>query len=347
MAKGAIGLDIGTSGVQVSQISVKGGEPTLVNFGGASLPQGAVREGEILDVEAVSAAIKTLLRDAKIKEKRAILGVANQRVVVRQIELPFMEEQELRDSLRFQVQEYIPIPVEDAELDFHILEDFTEGEARMVRLLLVAAHKDMVASHVAAASQAGLRPTAIDLNSFAVLRALTTEGALAEGAEVLVDVGAGVTNIMVHENGVPKFVRILVLGGADITQAIASGTGVSLEDAEQTKQQLGLQGAGSTEPAAGIIEERAQAFIDEVRGSLDYYQAQTGSARVARVLLSGGGARLSGLPERLASSLRLPVEVGRPLDRIPVKGTSYSREQLADVEPILTTSIGLALGGVE
>lgn len=347
MAKGAIGLDIGTSGVQVSQITVKGGEPTLVNFGGATLPQGAVREGEILDVGAVSAAIKTLLKDAKIKERRAILGVSNQRVVVRQIDLPFVEEAELRDSLRFQVQEFIPIPVEDAELDFHLLEEFTEGEARMVRLLLVAAHKDMVASHVAAATEAGLRPEAVDLNSFAVLRALTSDSALGEGAEVLVDVGAGVTNIVVHEAGVPKFVRILVMGGGDITQAIASGTSASYEDAEAVKLRTGLQGAGGTDPAAAIIEERAQAFVDEVRGSLDYYQAQTGSTRVTRVLLSGGGARLAGLPERLAGALRLPVEVGRPLDRIPVKGTSYSREQLADVEPILTTSIGLALGGVE
>ncbi|MBW3663970.1 MAG: type IV pilus assembly protein PilM [Actinobacteria bacterium] len=346
MAKSAVGLDIGSSGVQVSQVTVTRGQPTLVNFGGVALPEGAVREGEIIDVSAVSAAVKQLMSDARIKEKNAWLGVANQRVVVRQIDLPYMEEQELRDSLRFQVQEYIPIPVEDAELDYHRLDEYTEGDQRMQRLLLVAAHRDMVQSHIAAASDAGLRPAGVDLNSFAILRALANERSVSQGSEVLIDIGAGVTNIVVHENGTPRFVRILVLGGSDITEALASGLGIAHADAEALKIQTGLSGAGD-EGARRIIDDRANQFVDEARGSLDYYQAQTGSARIGRVVLSGGGSKLAGLPERLANAVRLPVEVGRPLDHLPVKGTSYSRDDLADVEPILATSIGLALGGVE
>ena len=258
--------------------------------------------------------------------------------------LPWLPEKELRDSLAYQVQEFIPIPVEDAELDFHRLDEYQgESDARMQRLLLVAAHRDMVASHVAAAQEAGLRPVGVDLNSFAVLRALVGEQAVSEGSEVLVDVGGGVTNIVVHENGVPRFVRILVLGSGDITQALASGLGIPVDEAEATKQQQGL--TGGDHPGARIIEERATQFVEEVRGSLDYYQAQTGSIRINRVLLAGGGSLLAGLPERLAGVLRLPVEIGRPLDRLPVKGTDYSRDQLATVEPMLTTAIGLALEG--
>lgn len=340
--RGTVGLDIGTGGVQVAEVATSRGQPTLVNFGGVALPRGAVREGEVIDVDAVSAAIRQLMDDAGIGQKKVHIGVANQRVVVRQIDLPYMEERELRESLRFQVQEFIPIPVEDAELDFHPLEEFPgEGDARMLRILLVAAQRDMVVSHVEAASGAGLRPESVDLNSFAVLRALAGEGALT-GTEMLVDIGAGVTNIVVHEGGIPRFVRILVLGGDEITEALAAGMSVSHEDAEAMKIRTGLRG-GDTE--GRIIEERAEQFIDEVRGSLDYYQAQSGAGRVGRVLLSGGGAKLAGLESRLADALRLPVELGRPLEHLPVRGTVYGPDQLAEVEPVLTTAIGLALGG--
>ena len=346
-SKGAVGLDIGTHAVHVAHVTMSRGQPTLTNFGGVGLPEGAVREGEIVDVETVASAVKQLWSDAGIKEKKVQVGVSNQRVVVRQIDLPYMENDELRSALRFQVQEYIPIPVEEAELDFQRLDEFTgEGDARMVRLLLVAAHKDMVANHVGVAEKAGLRPVGVDLNAFAVMRSLVPDPETVEGSEMLVDIGSGVTNIVVHERGTPRFVRILVLGGGDITEGLVTTLGVSPEDAEATKTQIGLTGEGE-ERAARVIEERAGQFVDEVRGSLDYYLAQTGSSQVSRVILSGGGAKLSGLPERLSNALRVPVELGHPFENIPVEDTVYGPEQLAEVEPVLATAVGLGIGGVQ
>ncbi len=342
-----IGLDIGTRTVHVSEVTASRGQPTVVNFGGLDLPTGSVREGEILDVAAVAAAIRQIVSTSGIKSKRVQLGVANQRVVVRQIDLPWMEEAELRQSLRFQVQEFIPIPVEDAELDFHVLSEFqSDGDTRMLRLLLVAAHKDMVATHIQAAQEAGLRPVGVDLNPFAMLRALATESAIETAGEVLIDIGAGVTNIVVHEGGIPRFVRILVLGGESVTEGLASGLGLTTDDAEMVKKTTGLSPTGD-EPTRRIIEDQANQFIDEVRSSLDYYQAQTGSARVGRVVLTGGGALLAGLADRLATAIRLPVEIGNPFDRWPVSGVEMTPDQLAQVGPVLTTSVGLALGGVE
>jgi type IV pilus assembly protein PilM len=125
----SVGIDIGSRTITLAE--VKGGRrgTTVTNFGGMELPADVVREGEILDVEATAAAIRELIRDAKVKTKKVWLGVANQRVVVRQVDLPWMEEKELRASLRYQVQEYIPIPVEEAELDIHVVEEFTTGTA--------------------------------------------------------------------------------------------------------------------------------------------------------------------------------------------------------------------------
>ncbi|MGH3441712.1 MAG: type IV pilus assembly protein PilM [Nitriliruptorales bacterium] len=346
MARAAIGLDVGTHAVHVVEVTTKRGQPTITNFGGVALPEGAVQQGEIVDVDTVSAAVRQLYKDAGIREKAVHLGISNQRVVVRQVDLPFMEDEELASALRFQVQEYIPIPVEDAELDYQKLEEVTgEGDTRMLRILLVAADKEMVANHVDIANRAELRPTGVDLNAFALLRALVPDPEAVEGSELLVDVGAGVTNIVVHENGTPRFVRILVLGGGDVTQAIQSRESLPYEDADQLKIDAGLRGAEDEEVGRTIRREVDQ-FVDEVRGSVDYYLAQPGSQEISRVLVSGGGSRLEGLVEELERTIRIPVERGGVFDHLPVSGSVYGPDQLAGVEPMLTTAVGLALGGI-
>jgi type IV pilus assembly protein PilM len=346
VATSAIGVDIGTRTITVAEVKGGRGTTSVTNFGGVELPHDVVREGEILDMPAVAEALRELVGTTRLKSKKVWLGVANQRVVVRQIDLPAMEEKELRASLRYQVQEYIPIPVEEAELDVHIASEYTADDgSEMQRLLLVAGHRDMVAAHVDAASEAGLKPIGIDLNPFAVLRAMGDARTFGQGRQVLVDIGAGVTNIVVHEQGIPTFVRIMVMGGDQITDALVSGMSISREEAEAAKRVAVI---GSTGDVAGrIVSEQADAFVDEVRSSLDYYQAQSGSSRLAGVVLTGGGSLLQGLSDRLAGSIRLPVEVGNPFERWPATDTVYGEEQLAHVGPSLATAIGLALGGLE
>lgn len=342
----ALGVDIGTHAVHVAHVSRSRGELTVVNFGGLQLPRDAVSEGEVIDPQVVGDVIARIVSHAKIREKDAYVGVANQRVVVRQVELPWMEERELRESLQFQVQEHIPIPVENAELDFYVLDDFRgDNDQRMLRLLLVAAQKTMVANHVDAIREGGLRPAGVDLNPFAMIRAIGTSSAIEEGSEVLIDIGAGVTDIVIHREGVPEFVRILVLGGNDITRGIEAGRSVSREDAEQLKREASAR--GGHDDVAQIVGDRTGEFIEEIRNSLDYYSAQMGSTRLARIRLSGGGALLEGLADRLSEAVRLPVEVANPFDRWPTKGTAYGPDELAAVGPALVTAIGLAAGGLE
>ncbi|HWG95097.1 MAG TPA: type IV pilus assembly protein PilM, partial [Mycobacteriales bacterium] len=308
-----------------------------------------VRGGEVVDVDAVSAALKQLWSQAKFGSKKVVVGVANQKVVVRQVDLPWMPVDELRASLAFQVQDYIPMPVEQAILDFHPLEEFaSENGSRMLRVLLVAAARDMVDSAVVAVQSAGLEPVMVDLTSFAVLRSLYRPSAMgALEAEALVDVGASVTNIVVHQGGVPRFVRILLMGGADITDAVAERLGVPADQAESVKQTTGLAGvAGMAEahPANRAIEQTGGAFVEEVRSSLDYYAAQPGASRVGKVVLSGGGSRLGGLVERLSTATRLPVEVAHPMASLRLGKTGLTDDQLAYVEPMVTVPVGLAMG---
>ncbi|MCA1822803.1 MAG: type IV pilus assembly protein PilM [Frankia sp.] len=346
----AVGLDIGTSSVRAAELNVGKRPAVLERFGQVALPAGAVRDGEVVDTETVAAAIRQLWSTAKFSTKKVVLGVANQRVIVRQVDLPYLPAAEMRKSLAFQVQDFIPMPVEQAILDFHPLEEFTnESGGRMQRVLLVAAARDMIAGALTAAQRAGLTAVMIDLTPFAVMRSLAPvdqQGFSAE-AEALVDVGASVTNIVVHEGGVPRFVRILLMGGNDITEAVADRMGVPAEQAEAVKQQMGLPSTTaepSGHPAERVIQQTAGQFVEEIRGSLDYYLAQPQAVRLRRVVLTGGGGQLTGLVERLATATRLPVEPGQPMASLRVGNVGLSPEQLKYVEPLVTVPVGLAMG---
>jgi len=348
--RSAIGLDIGTSGVRAAELSFGKGQVTLEKFGQIALPEGAVRDGEVVDSDAVAAAVKQLWAHTKFSSKKVVIGVANQKVIVRQVDLPWMPADELKKSLAFQVQDFVPMPVDQAVLDFHPLEELSADNGnRVLRGLLVAASRDMVHASLEAVQKAGLSPVMVDLTSFAVIRSLADADHLGMGApvEALVDVGARVTNIVVHQGGVPRFVRILLMGGQDVTDAIAERMGVSQEQAEAMKQQLGLgvTGEGMDRQAASrVVEAIGAAFVDEVRGSLDYYLASSGSAPISRLVLTGGGARLGGLAQRLQVTTRVPVQVGTPLHNLQVGRTGLSPEQIAFVEPLAAVPVGLALG---
>jgi type IV pilus assembly protein PilM len=352
----AIGLDIGTSGVRAAELAFGKGPATLQRFGQVALPVGAVRDGEVIDPQLVAEAIKHLWQTAKFTSKKVVLGVANQKVIVRQVDLPWMPAEELRKSLALQVQDFIPIPVEQAILDFHPIDEVTDGTgARALRVLLVAASRDMIQAALESVKRAGLTAAQVDLTPFAVLRALgrvdevgVATSSVHGGAEALVDIGSKVTNIVIHQNGVPRFVRILLMGGDNITEAVSERLGVPFEQAVGVKQDLGMapvRGEITSEhPAARVIEASAGSFVEEVRGSLDYYLAQPASVPLTRVVVSGGGARLGGLAQRLAAATRLPVEPGAATAALRVGKTGLTDDQLTYVEPQIAVPVGLALG---
>jgi type IV pilus assembly protein PilM len=351
VAARVVGLDIGTSGVRAAELTLGKGTATLERFGQVALPPGAVRDGEVIDTAAVAEAIKLLWAQAKFSTKKVVIGVANQKVVVRQVDLPWLPTNELKKALVFQVQDFIPMPVEQAILDFHLLEEFTnDAGGRMVRVLLVAAARDMVDSALQAVTAAGLTPQMVDLTSFAVMRSMVTMDHSAlqvTEAEALVDIGASVTNIVVHQGGVPRFVRILLMGGSDITDAVAERLGVQHDQAESLKQESSLSATSATadaSPAARALEASASAFLEEVRGSLDYFMAQPGASRISRIVVSGGGSRLAGLQERLSAATRLPVQAARPMSVLKLGKTGLTPEQLAFVEPVVSVPVGLAMG---
>ena len=346
MPKTRIGLDIGSTAVRAAELT-EGSPPSVLRAAQVPLPPGAVENGEVRDVEAVSEALRELWSRGGFKSRKVWMGVGNQRVVVREIALPAMPEKELRSSLGFQVQEFIPMPVDEAVLDYHLIEEIEIEGRPMLRLLLVAAQKAMVDTLVAAALGAKLEPMGLDLVPFAMVRAVGATGAGMElettGGEAVVDVGAHVTNIVVHAAGETRFVRILPSGGRDITVAIARGLSVDDEVAERLKRGEKVEGVDATpEQAHAIAMQRATQFVDEIRSSLEFYTAQTQGAGIERLLISGGGSKLDGFIDILRQRIPVTVEPGRVFSRVGSQ-LSLSEDAQTEAEPVLATAVGLAI----
>ncbi|MCU1461977.1 MAG: type pilus assembly protein PilM [Acidimicrobiales bacterium] len=336
----AVGLDIGTHAVRAVELAFGRDDATITRFGQVALPAGAVVDGEVVDGHAVATAIRRLWSECRFRTRRVIVGLANQRVIVRQAEVPALPEEDLRLALRYQAGDLVPFPIDDALLDCRVLEpvDVGEDEDPRVRILLVAAQRDMVLSMLGAVESAGLQPVLVDLAPFALLRTFDPDIASDGGAEALVCIGAGVTTVVVHEAGVPRFVRMLLVGGASTTEAIAAELQIGLDAAEELKR------AGDAR-VDELVDRQLAALVDEVQGSLDYYVAQVDTAALRRVVVTGGGSLLAGLAERLQATVGAPVEVGHPLLAARVGRTGVPEARLIDAEPMLAVPIGLALAG--
>jgi len=233
-------------------------------------------------------------------------------------------------------------------LDFDPLDEFEQEGRRMIRVLLVAAQKAMVNALVQAAQAAHLEPVGLDLTPFALIRAVgEPDGGpvLGEtGEEAVIDVGAEITSICVHEHTVPRFVRILPSGGNDITTAVARGLGVADDVAERLKRGEAVEGAPSVEDARRAAGARAVSFVDEIRSSLEFYAAQSPGAKVARLTLTGGGSKLAGLIELFGQRMAAPVDRGHPFSRVR-PDLDLPEGALAEAEPLLAVAVGLALPG--
>ena len=347
MAKIRVGLDIGSTAVRASEVAI-GDVPTVLRAAQVPLDPGAVENGEVRQPDVVAAALRELWARGRFKSKQVVMGVGNQRVVVREIALPWLPAKELRESLGFQVQEFIPMSVDEAILDYDPLGEFEQDGRRMLRVLLVAAQRVMISAMVEAAVQARLEPVGLDLVPFALVRAVGIPDAGMDldqaGDEAVIDVGAHVTNICVHARQTTRFVRILPSGGRDVTLAIARGLGIEDDVAERLKKGEVVDGAPAQEDVRRVAMSRAASFVDEIRSSLEFYTAQAQGAKIGRVLVTGGGSKLAGFMELLDERIPVPVERGHVFEHVRSK-LALSEEAINEAEPVLAVATGLAIPG--
>ncbi|MFI2752060.1 type IV pilus assembly protein PilM [Cellulomonas sp. P22] len=345
-----IGLDIGTTAVRAAELEFGGSgpsgrsAPTLLRYGQVGLPLGAVRDGEVVQPETVTSALRQLWLQFKFSSREVVIGVGNQRVLVRELDLPWMPPAQLRSSLPFQVQELLPMSVDEALLDYFPTGEFAGPSGRTVQGMLVAAQRDTVNANVLAVESAGLRPTMVDLNAFALMRAVA-RGDLAERTVAIVDIGASVTNVVIASHGVPRLVRTLAIAGHSITNAVASSLGIAGAEAEVLKREIGVGYAVGPEQsaAAEAISEVSRTLIEAVRNTFVYYSGNNPGAGIDVAIMTGGGSHLPGLGQYLSSASRLPVILGDALVGLKV-AKSFDRGSLNGFESLVALPVGLAYG---
>ena len=241
-----VGLDLGRTSLSAVRLRHQTGGSVLLSAALDNLPAGLIQEGEVKDVQGLAFALKDFWKTHKIKGRRVTIGLANQKVVVRTLEFPMLDEKELRSAIEFQAQDYIPIPIEEAVLDFHILGEVTsEDGMQKQRVLVVAAQKAMVMDFIDAIKKAKLIVDGVDLQAFSMLRSLSESSFLeveGEGKEAvaIANITSDITNIVVTTDGEPQFTRIVAFGGDNFTKSIQDLQGSTYAEAEELKAQTGL-----------------------------------------------------------------------------------------------------------
>lgn len=343
-----IGLDIGTTRVRAAEVVVAGrgaaAQPTLVRYGEVALPPGAVRDGEVEDASTVSTALRRLWAESKFPTRDVNIGVGNQRVVVREVRLPWMPMPQLRGSLAFQVQDLLPMDTDEALMDYFPTGEAEDASGRVLNGMLVAATRDTVRANVMAVEAAGLRPQMVDLSAFALLRSIV-RGELTGRTVAVVDVGARITQLLISASGMPRFVRMLPSGGQNVTDAVASAMSISQPDAENVKREVGIGFAVRPDlaPAAEAVNGVVRPLVEAVRNTFVYFQGNNPGSGIDVVVLAGGGAHLPGLGQYLSSASRLPVTLGDPFATIRI-AKQLNAGSLQQESSTLAMPIGLALG---
>jgi type IV pilus assembly protein PilM len=275
-----------------------------------------VREGEVLDVETLAGTLRTLFAEHKLG-KRVRVGVANQRIVMRTLDLPpLTDAKDIASAARFQAQEQIPMPLDQAVLEHHTLGLVETPDGPRTRVVLVAARRDMIDRLLGAVRQAGLRPHGIDLSAFAMIRALHSEERAT--ATLYMNVG-GMTNLAVAVGTTCVFTRVTLHGSEAMAGELAERRGLTTEHAHGWLKHVGLliplddiEGDHDiVVDARGVLSEGVRRIADDVRNSIDFHSMQQGAAEVEHAVLTGPVAAIPGFADQLGQEIAVPLEVGR------------------------------------
>jgi type IV pilus assembly protein PilM len=281
------------------------------------------------------------------------LGIANNRIGVRIFEISGSHDpKQLENAIRFRAQEALPIPIEEAVLDYHILDERTGEDGTMTRrVLLVVAYRDLVDRYVTACRKAGLKLVGIDLEAFALLRALADPSDGGETATpaalVIVAIGHDRSTFAVSDGRVCEFTRVLDWGGASLNVAVARALDIAPSEAEPFKRVLSLSHEdtpeGMTDEQAALardaLRKQLQAFARELVSSLQFYQNQPDSLGIGEIVITGGTAHLHGLADELHKLIGVRVRVGDPLNRVKLGKRVGEAEQVGS----LAVAIGLGI----
>ncbi len=346
--KNLVGLDIGSSAVKVCELQQLG-KGTAVRFrlqklGQVLLPPDAIVDGDIMDSNAVSSAIRQALAEQKIKAKEVAISVSGQQVMVKKVTFPLMSPAELAESVRWEAESFFPAGqgLDSYALDYSLIEE-RAGDGNM-DVVLVACRKDKLEAYVSCVAQAGCIPKVVDVDVFALQNAYEINASNGPQDEVvaIVNMGATFTNLAMMVGGKSLFWRDMAWGSSRYSERLMEDWGLGRDSAEALKRGRAAEGR-EPEEVQPSINAVSDAFADELTRTLDFFKSSFKVDRMDRVLICGGGSQVQGLLDILGERLRLPVDRFNPFQLIEVDGRTEDPVTVREIGGAAAVVVGLAM----
>lgn len=336
-----LGLDIGTKTIKAVQLEKQGDRFLLVAAGITSTPQGTPLGSE-QDTAAKAEAVKKLINDAKITARETNLSLPETHVFTRLIELPALTDEEVGSAISWQAESYIPIPLEEASIDYQIIGRRGQQNTvqASVQVLLVAAPRNLVDNYVRIAGLAGLAVGSVETEMMAISRSVSPTNATV----IIMDLGGSSTNLALVKSGQLVMTRSIATGGEALTRAVAKNLGVSPQQAEEYKKAYGLSKKQLEGKVRASLESPLKIIADEIKKAIQYYKSELKmDDPVAEVILTGGSTGIPEITSFLAENLGIEIGIGDPFSRI-VKDERLNQSFMA-YAPLYGVAIGLAEKG--
>jgi type IV pilus assembly protein PilM len=337
-----LGLDISSTTVKLLELSCTGGRYRVESYAVSSLPQDAVIEKSVNDVEGVSNAIRAVVAQSRTKLKHVAAAVAGSSVITKLIDMPQgLSEDDMEIQLTLEADQYIPYPLEEVAIDFEV-----QGPARdrenQVEVLLAACRRETIESRVEAIEGSELTPKIMDVEAYAMERAFSlvrNQLDLDEDSTVaIVDIGATMTTLSVLHDGQTIYTREQLFGGKQLTDEIMRRYGLPLEEAGLAKKQGGLP--DDYEPE--VLEPFKEAVVQQVARSLQFFFSSSQYNDVDHIILAGGVSSMEGLEELVREKLGTPTSVANPFAQMSIS-SRVNAVALSTDAPAMMIACGLAL----
>src|ERR1700687_755374 len=344
--KSMVGVDIGSSSVKAVELQGKNNDFQLVSLGYEGLPPDSIVDGQIMELNSVSNAIASIFNEHKIKTSKVAAGVNGHSVIVKNIVLPQMTDDELKEAFEWHAEEHIPFDISDVNLDYHV----TGSSADAIHVLMAACKRDKVANLKQAIQLAGKQPVVIDVDAFALQNCYELNYDPQPGQVVaLLNIGASTTNINILNGNRSVFTRDATFGGNQYTSLLQKELGLTFDQAEQVKRGLPLPDSVEPRDIEPILDTVSDILALEIQKTMDFYRAtvEDGEEAVQQILISGGGSKLKGLVEFLATRFEIPVDVFDPFRKIRVDSRGFDPDYMREIVPEMAIAVGLALRGVD
>ncbi len=335
MSAQVFGLDIGRSFIKVVQIKVSGSKKTLIAVGSKPTPSGGILSESPAVLKSLSQTIRACGEEAKVNTKRCVISLIESQVVTRLIQLPTLTDKELAAAIKWEAEQYIPLPIKEVTLQFKVVSRSAETDRKM-DVLLVAAPKRVISKYLGVVRDAGFVVEALETESTALTRALVkTE----DPATIIVSLGALSTELVVVKNGSVIFTRSIATGGINLTKAIMSEFNLPQSQAEEYKHIYGILEDKLSGKLAASLKPILDILVSEILKAGEFSHGRIPDSPIARIVICGGGAYLPGLSEFLAGRTNFEVSLGDPWADFAKEGLIL---KLPGQGPVYSVATGLA-----